>query len=719
MPKLIYPRCLLSIFVVTAFCISAFSQKKYLTQEQMLKNKMPAIVIPLPQFISWKEDALLVFDKKFYPDTSLKTITIDPNSGQETITAKNFTKPVDNSKRVYEKGGELYFSAVGIESRLTDNKEEELNAKLSPDSSLVAFTRKNNLYVIDLNSKKETQLTTDGNDSILNGYSSWVYYEEILNHRYGAFWWSPDNKHLAFFRADESPVPVFTITDATGQHGLVQRQRYPKVGDRNPEIKIGIVSFTDNHITWADFNEHDDQYFGLPYWRPDGSSLLVQWMNRDQNNLRIYDINIKTGAKKEFYNETQKTWIELSMENRVWFLKNGKGCIITSDQSGWMQLYYHDNNGKLINPVTSGKYTITGIQWIDEKKELVFFTARKENSTRSDLYSIRLNGNDLKRLTFGEFNNDIRMSPSGGFFITTYNNVSTPGRIALLDNKGKFIKEIGNAKGPEFDDYHLSKTEIINVKSEDGLYDLPVLIRWPLNLDSTRRYPIIFDIYGGPNASSAIDFWSFSRTLQWYAKEGVIFVTADHRGSGQFGKEGANNLYRNLGYWEMKDYSTVAKWLIDKGYADPKKIAIRGYSYGGYATCYALTYGADVFTHGMAGSSVTDWSLYDTHYTERYMGTPLNNPEGYKTSSVLNYTDKYKGKLLMTHGVMDDNVHMQNSGQLISKLEDLRKDFEFYMYSGGTHGDLDFNKQLHFQNVRTQFIYKYLLEKPVPDGLLR
>lgn len=712
-------KILLSIIGIAGFCNSSFSQKKYLTEEQMLKNKMPAIVIPLPQFISWNDDVHLVFDKRSFPDTALKTITVDAKTGKETVAAKDYTKQSRSSKKVYLKNEEIYFSDGSIETRLTDNHEAEANPVLSPDSSEVAYTRNNNLYVLNLNTKKETQLTFDGNDSILNGYSSWVYYEEILNHQYRAFWWSPDSKHIAFFRSDDSPVPVFTITDAMGQHGFVKKQRYPKAGDKNPEIKIGIVSLDNNHIVWADFNPNDDQYFGLPYWRPDGSSLLVQWMNRAQNNLKIYDINITSGEKKEFYNEEQKTWIDLDEQDRISFLKNGKGLIIISDQTGWKHLYYYDSNGKLINTITSGNFTVTGIVYIDEKNELVFFTARKENSTRTDLYSVRLNGKDIKRLTFSEYNNVIRVSRSGNYFITTYNNVSTPTRIALLDNKGKLVKEIADSKGPEFDNYHLAKTEIIRVKSEDGLYDLPVMIRWPLDLDINKRYPIIVDIYGGPNSSSVIDYWLFSRILQWYAKEGLIYVTIDHRGSGHFGKEGANNMYRNLGYWEMKDYSTVVKWLIDKGYADPAKISIQGYSYGGYMACYALTYGADVFTHGIAGSSVTDWSLYDTNYTERYMGTPSDNPEGYKTSSVLNYTDKYKGKLLMTHGVMDDNVHMQNSLQLISKLQDLKKDFEFMIYSGGTHVDLDFNKQIHFQNIRTRFIYKYLLEKPVPEGLLR
>ena len=264
----------------------------------------------------------------------------------------------------------------------------------------------------------------------------------------------------------------------------------------------------------------------------------------------------------------------------------------------------------------------------------------------------------------------------------------------------------------------MAKTEIIRVKSDDGLYDLPMKVTWPTNMVAGKKYPVLISIYGGPDAGTVSDAFQLNGNQQWYAKEGLIQVSMDHRASGQFGREGVNYMYHNLGYWEMKDYTTMVKYLIANGNADPKKICITGFSYGGYMTCYALTYASDVFTYGMAGGSVTDWTLYDSHYTERYMGTPANNPEGYKTSSVLTYTDKYKGGLQIVHGVIDDNVHMQNSLQLISKLEDAKKDFEFMIYPGGRHG-WGGNKGAHFQNLKTQFIYRNLLEKPVPKELIR
>ncbi len=444
-------------------------------------------------------------------------------------------------------------------------------------------------------------------------------------------------------------------------------------------------------------------------------------MNRLQDNLFIYAVDPATGAKKEFYNEKQKTWVDLDDEGeRIHFLENGKGFILFNDATGWKHMYYYDMTGKLINPITTGKFTVTDLTYVDEKNSIVYFTAKgRENTARTDFYRVDMNGKNLQRLTFGELShNNINISPNGSYFITTYNNVSSPSKMTLVSNKGKIIKDIADAKGEEFDNYALAKTEFLRVKSDDGLYDLPIKVTWPVNMDKNKKYPVLISVYGGPNAGSCWDTWSLGGNQQWYAKEGLIQVVMDHRASGHFGKEGVNYFYHNLGYWEMKDYSTMVKWLIANGNADPKKICITGFSYGGYMTCYALTYGSDVFTHGMAGGSVTDWNFYDSHYTERYMGTMTNNAEGYKKAAVLTYVDQYKGMLQIVHGVIDDNVHLQNSLRLIDKLEEAKKDFEFMIYPGGRHG-WGGNKGSHFQNLKTKFIYKYLLEKEVPKGILR
>ncbi len=706
---------------VTAGLLSlpAQAQKKELGDEQYFKGNFKGITQALPFISEWTDDSHFVYSKEG------KKMLVDCKTGSETPYASPQIEKgsVPAKPKIITKGTDLYMTMNIQDVQLTNDSAKESNPTLSPDGNYVAYTKNNDLYTVNISTKKETRITTDGSDVILNGYASWVYNEEILGRRsqYRTFWWSPDSKHIAFFRTDDSPVPVYTITDGAGLHGLVEKERYPKVGDPNPEVKVGIVTPDGGNIAWADFNQKDDQYFGLPYWKPDGGTLLLQWMNRLQDNLIIYAVDPATGSKKEFYNEKQKTWIDLDDEGeRIHFLNNGKGFILFNDVTGWKHMYYYNMDGKLINPLTSGKFTVTDLTYVDEKNSVVYFTAKgRENTARTDFYRVDMTGKNLQRLSFGDYShNNINISPNGSFFITTYNNVSSPSKMTLVNNKGKIIKDIADAKGEEFDHYNLAKTEFLRVKSDDGLFDLPLKVTWPVNMDKNKKYPVLISVYGGPNAGSCWDTWSLGGSQQWYAKEGLIQVTMDHRASGHFGKEGVNYFYHNLGYWEMKDYSTMVKWLIANGSADPTKICITGFSYGGYMTCYALTYGSDVFTHGMAGGSVTDWNFYDSHYTERYMGTMANNAEGYKTASVLNYVDRYKGMLQIVHGVIDDNVHLQNSLRLIDKLEDAKKDFEFMIYPGGRHG-WGGNKGVHFQNLKTKFIYKYLLEKEVPKGMLK
>ena len=703
--------------IFAAACLTAVAQKKQLTDEQYFKNNFKDIVQPLPVFIKW------VNDNQFVYANNSKKYLVDCKTGKEREVSETEPKVEEETIAAYKKGNDLFISLNGAEVQLTNDTAVETNPTMSPDGNYVAYTKNNNLYTVNIRNKKETALTTDGSDVILNGYASWVYTEEILGRasHYRSFWWSPDSKRIAYFRTDDSGVPVFTLTDGTGQHGYVETVRYPKVGDKNPEVKVGIVSPDGGNTTWADFNPKDDQYFGLPYWAPDGSALWVQWMNRLQNNLKIWTIDPATGSKKELYNETQKTWISLDDEgNRIQFLADGKGFLLMSDATGWKHLYYYSMDGKLINAVTSGTFTVTDLNYVDEKNKFVYFTARsKENTARYDFYKVGLDGKKLQRLTFGEFSHtNINLSPNAGYFLTTYSNASTPNKTTLVSNKGKIIKEIGDAKAGSFDEYALAKTELLRVKSDDGLYDLPMKVTWPVDMDKNKKYPVLISIYGGPDAGTCFDSWTLTGNQQWYAREGLIQVVMDHRASGHFGKEGVNYMYHNLGYWEMKDYSTMVKWLVTNGNADPSKICISGFSYGGYMTCYALTYGADVFTHGMAGGSVTDWTYYDSHYTERYMGTPADNAEGYRKSSVITYTDNYKGKLQLVHGIIDDNVHIQNSINLISKLQDAKKEFEFMPYSGGRHG-WPGNKWLHYLNMKTRFIYKYLLEKEVPKPMLK
>jgi dipeptidyl-peptidase-4 len=694
-------------------CVSftASAQQKRLTFQQT-QGLAPSLSKPQSVISGWSDD-------NHYIETDPKTkqqYAVDIHSGERSA----YTPPPKSDVEVMVKDKDVFIQYGKTEpKKLTADTVEEKNPTLSPDGKYVAFTRNSDLYAVEVATGKEIRYTTDATDVIYNGYSSWVYFEEILGRptKYKAFWWAPDSKHLAFMRFDDTKVPMFPIYGATGQHGYTEKTRYPKAGDPNPAVKIGFVPASGGAVVWADFNEKDDQYFGTPYWSYDGSSMMVQWMNRGQDNLKFYSVKPETGVKKETYDEKQPAWVDLDYDGRITYLEDKKHYILKSDKTGWAHYYLYTLDGKLLNPLTSGKWQVTNLLFVDEKNKVVYFTARKEASTRTDLYRVNYNGKGFKRLTFGEYSHQVKLSPTGKYFITTYSNVSTPSKQTLLDNSGKVIKEISDSKSADFAGYAIGKTEMVTIPTDDG-YNLPAVITYPVDFDQTKTYPVIFSMYGGPNAGTVTNTWK-GTSGQWWANEGIIQIAVDHRASGQFGKEGVALMHRNLGKWEMKDYITAAQWLKAKPWVNKKKLLITGHSYGGYMTTMALTYGADYFDYGYAGAPVTSWELYDSAYTERFMDTPKENPEGYKNASVLTYVDKYKGLLRVMHADMDDNVHMQNTIQFINKMEDANKHFELMIYPGGRHGWSATSKGKHDFTERARFYYQNLLGKPVPDELLK
>lgn len=643
----------------------------------------------------------------------IKTVIVDVHTGASTPdTGARKAKPFVRLRA----GDIFYYTGDGHSTQLTRTAETEQNPELSPDGLYIAFTRNSDLYILEIATDQEQRITSDGNSDVYNGYSSWVYNEEILGRATNnkAFWWSPDSKHLAFMRFDDTQVPIYELPDDLGVHQKTKKEHYPQPGDPNPSVRVGIASVGNQGISWAHFDEHADQYFGTPSWTPDGQALWVQWMNRRQDTLKVISVSPLNGTTKDIYTEHQSTWIDLDLENRIQFLPASKSFLLLSDKSGWMHLYTCNMEGKPLHQLTQGKWAVSEVKYIDETNGWIFFTACKENSTRIDLYKVKLDGSGLKRLTFGQYNHRVSLSPHADYFITTYSNVSTPTRVALVDKDGKLIREVCDTKGPDFAKYDGQTAEIIRVPTPDG-FDLPVRIIWPKHLDTARKYPVQVGIYGGPGFKMVSDWWIGGYTAgNTDVENGLISIQIDHRGSGHFGKEGENYLYRNLGKWEIADYAYAMRWLEAKyHFMDTSRVGISGFSYGGYITCLALVKAPDVFQYGMAGGSVTDWRLYDTHYTERYMGTPKDNPSGYDSASVMTYVDHYKGMLSLAQGTMDDNVHPQNTIQLVSALEDKGKKFEFLLYPGGAHGWLNLHaKNDYFYKDQQRFIRQYLLLQP-------
>lgn len=641
-----------------------------------------------------------------------------------------------------------------------------VNLTYSPDSTMLAFTRDNDLYVVNISDGKETRLTYDGSDVILNGYASWVYYEEIFGRptRYRAFWWSPDSKKLAFYRFDNGNVPMFPIYSAFADPegaasqsqspkitdlalgGSVSQTRYPKAGQMNPLVSIGMADVASADITWADFDSSLDQYFGPPFWTPDSREFFVPRMPRLQNTIDLYAVSPQDGTKRHVYNETYKTW--LNWVHSAVFTNEGL-YMVREFETQWQQIYFLSYDGKTFRRLTDGTNWSVNILRVDEKKDEVYFTAKRDASVRQAVYKVNSKGT-VTALTDPAYNAvGVVFSPDGKYFVASYSNSRTPVKVAIFQTNGGGITSYGHGgdiekwntigpvmqklrpgfyglkgrvvadmKGPEYRESDYALGELVHMTVEDG-FTLPGMIVYPKGFDSSKKYPVHVDIYGGPDTPMVRDRWTTpDGANQWWSDNGIIQITVDPRAAGHNGREGLDMIYRQLTVNEIKDFCSWADWLKSLPYVDGEKIGVEGFSFGGTMTCMLLMQAPDKFHYGIAGGGVYDWALYDSHYTERYMDTPQNNPEGYKVSKVLNYVEGYPVTyesadrddvmLKITHGTGDDNVHHQNTLQLVDELQKRGKKFDFMIYPDGMHGYKGYQGR-HFKSANREFWKKYLL----------
>ena len=663
--------------------------------------------------------------------------------------------------------------------------EGAVNLTYSPDSTKLAFTRDNDLYVVDIASKEETRLTFDGSDVILNGYASWVYYEEIFGRasRYRAFWWSPDSKKIGFYRFDNSQVPMFPIYSAFANPeaaasqsqsprvtdlalgGSLSETRYPKAGQTNPQVRIGIVDLEgecvgcpmrcDEAITWADFDPALDQYFGIPFWGPDSKEFFIARMPRLQNTIDLYAVSTEDGSKRHVYNETYKTW--LNWFDGVVFTDNGL-YMAREFETDWQQIYFLSYDGKTFRRLTDGPNWNVAIVRVDEKKGDVYYTAKRDAVAKQALYKVDKKG-VITALTDPAYNaTGISFSPDGKYFVASLSNMTTPTQIAVIANKGGVVSDgknnvcaypsdsgktgmlwkavetdakpvrypaatiVADMKGSDYDPAKYALPELVYITVQDG-FNLPGMIVYPKNFDPSKKYPVHVDIYGGPNTPLVRDRWvTPNADNQWYSENGIIQITIDPRAAGHNGRAGLDMIYRQLTVWEVKDFCEWAAALQALAFVDGEKIGVEGFSFGGTMTSMLLMQAPDKFHYGIAGGGVYDWALYDSHYTERYMDTPQNNPEGYDVSKVLNYVEGYPTQyavdkssasavepvmLKLTHGTGDDNVHHQNTLQLLDAMHKAGKKFDFMIYPDGMHGYYGYQGD-HFQNANNEFWLKYL-----------
>jgi dipeptidyl-peptidase-4 len=606
---------------------------------------------------------------------------------------------------------DLFYYEFGSDRaiRLTSTPEEEVGEGFSPDGRMVSFVRDNNIYVEDLSmQRRERALTRDGADKILNGRLDWVYQEEIYGRgNFGAYWWSPDSTSIAYLRFDENPVPEFTVVDHIPYYQRVEVTNYPKAGAPNPLVKLGVVNAAGGETRWMDTFRYqpEDMLISRVSWSPDGKKVLYQVQNREQTFLDLNAADMRDGKMSTLFRETTKAWVGV-LGLPTW-LKDGT-FLWQSERNGWRHLYHYSADGKLIRQVTDGKWEVRSLEGVDEDKKVVYITATEHSHIAPQGYKINLDGSGLTRITTGEGSHRFDVSPNYNYFLNVWSDVNTPSKTRLYDINGKLVRTIDENNVTALKDYKLGTTELLQVKTRDGFVMEAMMIK-PPDFDPKKKYPVMAFTYSGPHASQVRNAWG-ATTYMWHqliAQKGYIMWVCDNRTASGKGAESTWPVYKNFGELELRDLEDGLTWLKSQSYVDGSRIGMWGWSYGGFMTSYALTH-SQSFKLGIAGGTVADWRDYDSVYTERYMQTPQNNPEGYKKSSPVTAAKDLHGKLLLIHGAIDDNVHMQNTIQFVYELQKAGKQFDLMIYPKSRHGVTDPLLVKHMRQMMTDYIVKNL-----------
>ncbi len=588
-------------------------------------------------------------------------------------------------------------------------KGKQLFASFSPDGSKVGFVRDNNLFIKDLLSGTELQLTNDGkNNEIINGRSDWVYEEEFSFAQ--AFFWSPDGKSIAYYKFNEKEVPEYSMTMFEGLYPTEYKYKYPKAGEKNSVVSIHTYNLESNSTQTVNIGSEKDQYIPRIRWTQDANTLCVLRMNRHQNKLDYLMANAKSGETRLMMTETDKYYVDIEKE-QLTFLADGKYFVNTSEKDGFNHIYLYDLNGKLIKQITKGNWEVTDFYGIDQKKGFIYYQAAEVSPSQREVYAIGINGKNKRKISTLSGMNAATFSNDFSFYILSHQNAKSPLNVSLHSNNGQLVRNLeDNTKARKVaSEYKISPTEFFSFTTSEGISLNGYMIK-PANFDPNKKYPVFMYVYGGPGSQNVSETWGGSRTM-WFnylAQQGYIVACVDNRGTGFRGAEFKKMTYLNLGKYETIDQIEAAKWFANQPYVDGKRIGIWGWSYGGYMSSLCITKGADVFKMAIAVAPVTTWRFYDSIYTERYLRTPQENPEGYDINSPINFADQMKGKFLLIHGTGDDNVHFQNSVMFSESLIQANKSFDQAYYPNKNHGISGGNTTIQLYRKMTDFILNNL-----------
>ncbi len=620
-------------------------------------------------------------------------------------------------EQVYRHSTRGDFYVYDIKAKTTQKINEKgviSYATFSPDGNKVAYVRNNNLYCMDLATKAETEITSNGKqNSIINGSTDWVYEEEFGFAK--AFFWAGDSKKIAYYTFDETDVKEYNMQMWKGQkegYPNDYRFKYPKVGEANSLVEISIYNLDTKKGVKADIGTEKDQYIARINWTKDANTLSIRRLNRLQNKMDIMHANAQTGTTQVVLSESSETYVDVEYNDHLTYLSDGKHFIHASEKSGFKHLYLYDMAGKLVRPITTGEWEVTAFQGIDEKNKLVYFTSAEISPMERHLFVIGLDGKNKKQLTTEKGSNDPNFSTDFKYYLNYHTSASLPTTVTLhqapTGKKLKVLEDNAKAKAT-LATYQISPLEFFNFKTEDGTALNGYMIK-PANFDANKKYPVLMYVYGGPGHQTVKDEWQGSNFF-WYqtlAQKGYIIVSIDNRGTGARGTKFKHSTYLQLGKYEIQDQMSGAKYLGGLPYIDKARIGIWGWSFGGYMASLGITVGADVFKTAVAVAPVTTWRFYDSIYTERYLRRPQDNATGYDDNSPINHVAKMKGNYLLIHGTGDDNVHFQNAVEMQNALINANKQFTSFYYPNRNHGIYGGVTRLHLYKMMSDYLEKNL-----------
>ena len=584
-----------------------------------------------------------------------------------------------------------------------------MNATFSPDASKVAYVYENNLYYYDLKTKITLPITFDGKkNEIINGSADWVYEEELSIVK--CFWWSPDSKNLVYLRFDETDVPEFTMTLYNDEiYPDYETFKYPKVGEKNADVSAHVYSLDTEDSSPIDIGEMNEMYIPRVKWTKDKNEVCIFKMNRHQNELELILVNIEDYSTRTLLKEKNKYYIDITDD--LTFLKNGDEFIWTSEKSGYNHIYLYDMSGMEVKAITQGEYDVTSFYGVDEERGHVYFQSAEVSPLERHIYRVDLDGKKKRKISKEKGTNSASFSGTFDYYSLRHSSVSQPNSYRVFNRKNKLVRTLEeNEEITEYqEEYGVQPIEFFEFETSERVRLNGWMIK-PANFDPNGNYPVFMTQYSGPGSQQVTDSWK-GTNYWWYqmlAQQGYVVACVDPRGTGARGEEFRKMTYLQLGKYETIDQIEAGKYLASLPFTDPARIGIFGWSYGGYMSSLAILKGNDVFSTAIAVAPVTNWKWYDTIYTERFMRTSQENPDGYKENSPIYFADRLKGKYLLVHGGADDNVHLQNSMEMSRALIEANKQFDTYIYPNRAHGIFGGTSRMHLYTKMTSFLNQNL-----------